>query len=313
MVPAIVAGVVVLLWLALGLKTSRPDGKPLRNLHPYRQLMPYVMIGRNESVVYFDTYVNVEDLLEYLEKANEKFHADVTHCLVGAGFIGLCENPSMNYFVSGRRLYERDGQWITFSMKRQKKNKKAKLAAVKKRLQPGWTFRDMCEQMQTEINVERSDTRTYADKEFDVFRLLPRPLMIGAQKFISMLDYYNVLPNGFIAGDGMYTSMFIANLGSLGMGPGYHHLYEWGNCPLFMMAGRIEDRPVVEDGNIVVRKQLHIRWSYDERIDDGLSARFGIDSVKRALENPYRYLGCIAEDGSDRRPLDAPPEHEEIV
>src|SRR5690606_18097058 len=121
-----------------------------------------------------------------------------------------------------------------------KKNKKAKLSAVKKNLDPSWTFRDLCENLQTEINVERSGKRTYADKEFDVFRLLPRPLMVGAQKFISLLDYYNLLPGGFIAGDGMYTSMFIANLGSVGMGPGYHHLYEWGNCPLFMMAGKIE-------------------------------------------------------------------------
>jgi hypothetical protein len=102
----------------------------------------------------------------------------------------------------------------------------------------------------------------------------------------------------------MYTSIFLANLGSLDMDPGYHHLYEWGNCPLFMMVGRIQDRPVVVDGELVVRKTLHIRWSYDERIDDGLNARFGIESVKRALEDPFVFLGCLEADGSDARPLD---------
>jgi hypothetical protein len=50
---------------------------------------------------------------------------------------------------------------------------------------------------------------------------------------------------------------------------------------------------------------MHIRWSYDERIDDGLSARFGIDSAKHALEHPFEYFGCLAEDGSDARPLDS--------
>lgn len=305
MTPAIyAAGALFGLWALASSKKSRPDGTPLKKVHPYRQLMPYVMIGRNESVVYFDSYVNAEDLTAYLEEANKKFKCDITHCLVAGGFIGLTENPSMNYFVSGRRLYERKGRFITFSMKRKKKDKKAKLSAVKKQQKDGWTFRDLCEDLQTEITVERSDKKTYADKEFDLFKLLPRPVMIGAQRFISMLDYYNLLPNGFIANDGMYTSMFIANLGSVGMDPGYHHLYEWGNCPLFMMVGRIAERPVVENGELVVRKQMHIRFSYDERIDDGLSARYGIDSVVRALENPYEYFGCLKDDGSDARPLD---------
>jgi len=291
-------------WAALSSKTSRPDGEPIRKLHPYRQLMPYVMIGRNESVVFFDTYVNAEDLLAYIEQAKERFPVDITACLVGAGFVGLCENPSMNQFASGRRLYTRKGRYITFSMKRVKKDAKAKLSAVKIRYPEGATFRDLCEKIHGNIKVERSGERTYADKEFDLFRRIPRPLMVGAQKLLASMDYYNILPGGFIEGDGMYTSIFVANLGSVDMDPGYHHLYEWGNCPLFMMVGRIQERPVVEDGKVVVRKQLHIRWSYDERIDDGLSARFGIDSVKHALEHPFEYFGCLADDGSDARPLD---------
>ena len=79
----------------------------------------------------------------------------------------------------------------------------------------------------------------------------------------------------------------------------------WIRVGLFLMAGQIEERPVVEDGQVVPRKTLHIRWSYDERIDDGLTSRFGIESVKRALENPREYLGCLAEDGNDARPLGA--------
>ncbi len=50
---------------------------------------------------------------------------------------------------------------------------------------------------------------------------------------------------------------------------------------------------------------LHIRFTYDERIDDGLNARFGIESVRRVLANPARYFGCIRDDGSDAFPLGA--------
>ena len=87
-------------------------------------------------------------------------------------------------------------------------------------------------------------------------------------------------------GDAFYTTVFIANLGSVGMGPGYHHLFEWGTSPLFLMVGRIEERAVVRDGQIVVEKVLPMRYSYDERIDDGLTARFGIDGVNTVLSDP---------------------------
>lgn len=299
-------GGAALLYILAEAKTSRPDGEMIKKLHPYRRLMPYVMRGRNESVVYFDTYVNAEPLLEYLEQAKEKFGANLTHCLVGAGFIGLTEAPTMNYFSHGRRLYKRKDRWISFSMKRKKKNKKAKLSVVKKKVNEGETFRQLCERVNEGISVERSGKKTAADKEFDLFNILPRPLLNVAAGALRTLDYFNLLPGFFIEGDGMYTSIFVANLGSVGMDPGYHHLYEWGNCPLFMMVGKVAERPVVIDGEVKVQKQLHIRWSYDERIDDGLSARFGIDSVKNALENPFEYLGCLKDDGSDARPLTTP-------
>ena len=96
------------------------------------------------------------------------------------------------------------------------------------------------------------------------------------------LDYHNCLPGAFINADVMYTSGFIANLGSLKMKAGYHHLYEWGTCPLFLMFGKIEDRAMVEEGEVVARKVLHIRFSFDERVDDGLNAGKGIN----ALDDP---------------------------
>jgi len=104
-------------------------------------------------------------------------------------------------------------------------------------------------------------------------------------------DYHNLLPWSYIRNDAFYTSMFIANLGSLGMNAAYHHLYEYGTCPLFLMVGQIEDRPAAVDGELALVKTLHLRWSYDERIDDGLTSKYGMATVKAALENPDEYFG----------------------
>lgn len=299
----VVIGIIVVLWVLATLKTSRPDGTIRKRVHPYRILMQYIMPTRNESVVYFDSYVNAEELLKYLEQAKGRFKVDVTHAVVAAFNVALAQNPRLNQFVVGRRLYERDGRYLTFSMKREQLNKRAKLSVVKLRMIDGENFQELCERVNGSIRVERSGDRTYADKEFDLFLFLPRPLLRGAVSLLRSLDYFNMMPASFIENDAMYTSLFVANLGSVGMGPGYHHLYEWGTCSMFAMIGKIEDKAVVVDGEVKAQKQMHIRFTYDERIDDGLTARHGIDTALAVLENPYKYLGCVVDDASDAKSM----------
>lgn len=296
--------VLVVLWALAHAKHSRPDGRLLPSTHPYRAVMSHIMRTRNESVVYFDVYIDAEPLERYLADAQKLFAADLTHCFVAACLISLTQNPSMNRFSSGHRLYERFDRTISFSMKRKQLDKQAKLSTVKVTLRPGDTFRSLCDRINAEINVERSNKQTYQDKEFNLFTALPRPVFRGGVTLLKALDYYNLLPAEFIRRDPLFTSIFVANLGSVGMGAGFHHLYEWGNCPLFMMIGQVEERPVARNGTVEARRTIHIRWSYDERIDDGLSARFGIDGVNRVLTNPYELLGCLQQDGSDAHPLD---------
>ncbi len=299
----IALGAVVLLWILLESKKSRPDGTYLKQVHPYRIMMQYIMPTRTESIVYYDLDVNAEKLLQYIEKAREHFHVDVTHCLVGAAAVGFFFSFEMNRFVVGRRLYQRKDCWITFSMKRKKLSKKAKLAAVKKKIDPKLTFRQLCEEIQSEIEYQRSGKPTYHDKEYNILSRIPRPLLNFGVAFLRWLDYYNLLPASFIDPDPMYTSLFIANLGSLKMNTAYHHLYEWGTCPLFLMAGKIEERPVVRDGEIKIEKILPVRFAYDERIDDGLTANYGMMTFKEVLEEPFKYLGCLDPDGKDAIPL----------
>lgn len=305
MIYGMIAAVPLVLLALLNLKTSRPDGKLVRNLHKYRQMMFYIMPTRNESVVYFDEYIEAENLLAYLPEAEEKFgtDVDVTHAVVAACARGFAENPAMNQFVMGYRLYKRDGLWLSFSMKRKRLDKKAKLSVVKQLIEPHTTFRDLCEEVNAKINVERSGKKTYADKEYDLFTMIPRPVLFRLQRLLRQLNYWNLLPRSFIEPDPMHTSMFIANLGSVKMGAGFHHLYEWGTCPLFLMVGKIEEKPVVIDGEVQIRKILHARFSYDERIDDGLTAGGGIQTFKEALENPREHLGCLLDDQSDAYPL----------
>jgi 2-oxoglutarate dehydrogenase E2 component (dihydrolipoamide succinyltransferase) len=53
---------------------------------------------------------------------------------------------------------------------------------------------------------------------------------------------------------------------------------------------RIEERPVVVDGQIVVRPMMYLALSYDHRIIDGREAVTFLVRVKEAIEDPTRIL-----------------------
>ena len=53
---------------------------------------------------------------------------------------------------------------------------------------------------------------------------------------------------------------------------------------------RIEDRPVVRNGQIVIRPMMYIALSYDHRIIDGREAVTALKTIKEAIEDPTRLL-----------------------
>ena len=89
-------------------------------------------------------------------------------------------------------------------------------------------------------------------------------------------------PAALLRNDPMYTSVFVANLGSIELDAAYHHLYEWGNCPLFATLGRIE-----KDGD---RTVAIVKFSYDERVEDGLYAARSLEKFRAYAEDPAAWV-----------------------
>ena len=64
------------------------------------------------------------------------------------------------------------------------------------------------------------------------------------------------------------------------------------NAPQSAILGmhKIQERPVVVDGQVVVRPMMYVALSYDHRIIDGREAVQFLVAVKEALEDPARLL-----------------------
>ena len=84
-------------------------------------------------------------------------------------------------------------------------------------------------------------------------------------------------------------------MGSLGIPAIIHHLYNFGNMPVFIAFGKKYRRNEVEnDGTVVNRKYVDLGLCLDERICDGFYYASIMKYLKRIFNDPQR--------------LDAPPE-----
>ena len=67
-----------------------------------------------------------------------------------------------------------------------------------------------------------------------------------------------------------HASFFITNLGSLGIPPIYHHLYDFGNLPVFGAFGcKRRANEIQDDGSVAQKKYIDVKFVLDERIVDG--------------------------------------------
>jgi len=93
------------------------------------------------------------------------------------------------------------------------------------------------------------------------------------------VDALGLLPRWLTDEDPLYTSLFVAHLGSVGLEAAYHHLWEYGTCSIFATIGRLRRRT----GG---KRFVEIKYSFDERIEDGYYAARSLQEVRQRLEDP---------------------------
>jgi hypothetical protein len=267
----------------------RPDGDLVRDVPPTKAIMPYIMRGRNESAVYFQQHValrNADRWIRAFNVAHPDTPVTIQHLVMWAIVQVLDKYPTMNRFVAGGRLYQRKGIWFTYSAKQSLKDK-SPLLVLKRRFEPDESFEAMVAAMTSQLRGDRyGATISQADHEAALILKLPgvlRRVVVAAGR---VLDAWGLLPNSMIEPDPLYASVFFANLASIGMDPCWHHLYEYGTIGIFGVIGR----PTTDSGSPTSgpdrRRTMELRWTFDERVEDGLVAGYALKRAKQILEDP---------------------------
>jgi pyruvate/2-oxoglutarate dehydrogenase complex dihydrolipoamide acyltransferase (E2) component len=269
---------------------ERSDGASIEGLGNLRRMMPYLMPTRNEAYVLLAQEIDSAPTRALADRLNAERSPDrpVTqfHMLLRGLTKVFAEFPRMNRFVVGGRHYDRDGIWIAFSAK-MRLDANAPVFARKMRFAPEETLLEMVDRIFEVLDEGRSGRESASDREVHAILRLPGPLRRLVVRIGRWLDAAGLLPQAMIDNDPLYASAFVANLGSVGLDAAYHHLFEHGTTPIFLTMGRVHRAPYVrDDGSVASREVFELKFTFDERTEDGFYAARGLERLKHLLEHP---------------------------
>ena len=280
----------------------RPDGTLCRDVLPVRRIVPYLMRGRNESAVYHEKVYDLTRTRPWLRAYNRSHEdrATLFHLFLYACARALHARPGLNRFVSGGRIYQHKGVAISFAAKKMMRDE-APFVTVKVEIPPHGTFEDAVRHIAGLVGEGRRGPERQVDKEVGIITSLPGVVVSLLVWVARLLDRFNLFPGFMIRPDPMYASLFLANLGSVGISNTWHHLYEYGTVSIFGVMGPVERLPFVEGGAVAIRDGVRVRFTFDERINDGHYCAASLGIAQEILEDPERHLG------RPEAPLHPPP------
>lgn len=271
---------------------NRCDGDLVRSLPRTRRVMPYLMRGRNESAVWFEQAVDLTRVEPALAEftARTGLHVTVFHVVLGALARTLHERPGINRFVAGGRLYQRRGVHLAWAAK-ESFDDDAPLVTVKRTFPPGESFEDLVRDIDVRDDQAKRQGDRATDRELATVLALPGIGRRAALGLIRRADALGMLPAWYVDPDPMYVSAFLANLGSVGLDAGFHHLYEYGTASLFCAIGRVRET-AAPTGDGATHPEVVLRLTFDERVEDGLYARRSLERFREVLEDPNALGVC---------------------
>ena len=180
-----------------------------------------------------------------------------------------------------------DGNEIVMTVKRAMTSD-AEETTIKVVFEPTDTIFDIYRKLSEKVDeIKANDGENNTEKVAGVLSKLPGLLLKFALWFINLLDYFGLLPMSLLDASPFHGSMIITDLGSIGIPPIYHHLYNFGNLPLFIAFGaKRRAYELDKTGTPVERKYVDYKVVMDERTIDGIAYATAFKYLKYYMKNP---------------------------
>lgn len=268
---------------------DRRDGRLLRSLDPYTKIMPFIMKDKTGSSNYLEDTIDITELEKYLRgKSKDGFRGlGLLHFLIAAYVRTASQYPAINRFVAGQRVYARNNIEFVIVIKRDLKLDSQE-TVMKLYFDHTDTIYDVYYKFNAEIQRvvgEQEDTST--DNIANLVARLPRLILKFFVRSLELMDYFGKLPQSIAQASPFHGSVIFTDVGSIGLPAIYHHLYNFGNLPIFISFGPKRRVNIIkDDGTVERRRHVDLKFVMDERICDGFYFSQAYRFFKSVLKDP---------------------------
>ena len=280
----------------------RKDATYLKDCDSMHFIMPFILPGRTDNQAFFTFQIDLTNLNEFLKKKNAEnpdYKYNMYQCIVTAVLKIITLRSKLSVFIHDKRMYMRNEVSAAFTVKQEFRDDGGEVLCFI-HSKPEWNIDDVHNELRRQL-IKLKD-RSYKDESsgfMDKFNRLPKFISRPVLDLMCFLEKVNLIPKALIETDPYHSSVVLANLGSIGLPDGYHHLTNWGTTSIFVVVGQSGRMPFFENDQVVFRDGVKLGFTIDERIADGYYFSKSMKMLKLFLEEPELLERPLNEKLSD--------------
>ena len=251
---------------------DRKDGRLLRSLNAFSKFIPYIMPQRVDRLVGYEESFEISEVDRRLRQLRVNGYKGIglLHFLIACHIRVISMLPGVNRFIAGRRVYAHNDISIVMTVKHSL-SVDATETTIKVHFQPTDTIFDVYRKMNEKIEeIKTAEEDNNTEEVAGFFAKFPRFLLRFALTIVRVMDYFGWLPESIVEASPFHGSMIITDLGSLRIGPVYHHIYNFGTLPVFIAFGsKYRKYEISKKRELVENKYIDTKMVIDEGIVDG--------------------------------------------
>ena len=262
------------------------EGRRVKTLPPMSYVMPYIMKTRNTSMNYIKDAIDIEKAEAYIRKKRQEGLSSfgMLHIFLAVYARTVSQKPGINRFIRGQKIYTRDHIEVMMTIKKEM-TLESPDTCIKFYMSPGDTADTIYHNFNKLVEENKAKSGN-GESSFDstarILTYIPGVMLRFTVGFLRFIDYFGLLPRFLTHVSPFHASLAITSMGSLGIPPIYHHLYDFGNIPVFISYGaKRRENELDKNGQPVTKRYIDIAV-----VCDGFYFASALKYMRTLFNNP---------------------------
>ncbi len=270
--------------------------EPAQHVTSWRRLAPHVWDRPQDPTVYGVMDLVVDRALPYLDELSSVSGTKVrvTHLVTKGLALGIRRMAGANGIVTRRRVALRQNVdiFVQVATEGGRDLSGTKLAKV-----DDMPLAEIARELATRAALVRRHSDPGVERTKSLVQRLPNAVLgltVRAMEYL-LYDLQLDLSRFGIASD-QFGSAMVSNIGNFegfGMSFALAPLVPISRCPIVVLIGEVQKKPMVEGDRIVARSVVTLGCTFDHRMIDGAQGTAIAAVLRRVVEDPEKELGPV--------------------